>query len=134
MAVGVSDDVKLSVLLSIRALIDGGVSFGRIKIYNAPRPATGAAITSQTLLANIALLDPSFQDPIANSMTMNIPISTTGLANGTAAWARITDSAGNFILDIDVGNLASSAELKISSTSITVGGTINVVNGTISIS
>lgn len=134
MTIGVSTDVKHSALIGIRALIDGGSAAGMIRIYNNPRPATGAAITSQTLLAEIDFNDPSFQDPVSGSMAMNLPISTTGLAVGTATWGRIVDSDSNFIIDIDVGDLLSSAELKLSTVAITIGGTINVVNGVISIS
>ena len=134
MTIGVSTDVKNSALIGIRALIDGGSAAGMIRVYTSPRPATGAAITSQTLLAEIDFNDPSFQDPVSGSMAMNLPLSTTGLAVGTAAWGRIVDSDSNFIIDIDVGDLLSSAELKLYTVAITIGGTINVVNGVISIS
>lgn len=134
MTVGVSTDVKNSALIGIRALIDGGADSGLIKVYDSPRPATGAAITTQILLAEIEFNDPSFADPVSATMTMNVPLTTNGLANGTALWARITDSDDNFVMDIDVGDLASSAELKLSDEAITLGGLINVVNGTISIS
>lgn len=138
MTVGIGTDVKNSALLGIRALIDGGAGVGLVRIYDAPRPGTGVAITTQTLLGEIELNKPSFSEPSAGSMnlllTPNPVQEASAIAGGTALWARIVDSDGNFVMDIDVGDLASAAELKIPTTTITLGGLINVISGTISIS
>lgn len=138
MTVGISTSVKNAALSGIRALIDSGPAGGRIKIYDAPRPATGVAITTQTLLADLEMASDapgSFADPVAGSMALRLPVTDNAAdATGTAVWARITDSVGNFVLDIDVGDLLSGAELKLPVTTITLGGTVNVVSGSISIS
>lgn len=135
MTVGISTAVKNSALIGIRVLIDAGSGAGKIKIYNAPRPATGVAITTQTLLAELTMQDPSFAEPASATMIMNVPVSDSSAnATGTASWARITDSNDNFVMDIDVGDLASGAELKLPTTAISLGGAVNVISGSISIS
>lgn len=135
MTVGISTAVKNSALSGIRTLIDAGSGAGKIKIYTTPRPATGVAITTQTLLAELTMQDPSFAEPASAVMTMNVPVSDSSAnATGTAVWARITDSNDNFVMDIDVGDLSSGAELKLPSTSISLGGAVNVISGSISIS
>lgn len=140
MAVGISTSVKNSALQGIRALIDsGGNGFpGFIRIYNSPRPSTGAAITTQTLLAEIELKSDSpgsFSDPSNGSMALRVPVSDTSAnASGTASWARVVDNNGAFVMDFDVGDLNSSAELKLPSTTITLGGLVNVISGAIAVS
>lgn len=138
MTVGISTSVKNAALSGIRALIDAGSGAGLIRIYNTPRPATGVAITTQTLLAELTMASDapgSFADPASGSMALRLPVADASAnATGTALWARIVDSDGNFVMDIDVGDLLSSADLKLPSTAITIGGAVNVVSGSISIS
>lgn len=137
MTVGISTSVKNTFLIGLRSLIDGGPAAGLINIYNAPRPATGVAITTQTLLAQLTLIDTapgSFEDPSGASMTLRLPVQDPSAnAAGTAVWARVTDSTGAFVIDIDVGDLLSSAELKLPTTTIGLGGVVNVISGSISV-
>jgi hypothetical protein len=137
MTVGISTSVKNSALAGIRSLIDAGSGPGKIRLYNAPRPGTGVAITTQTLLSELDLVDTapgSFADPSGGSMTLRLPVQDPSAnATGTAVWARLVDSDGNFVMDIDVGDLLSAAELKLPTTAITLGGVVNIVSGTISV-
>lgn len=137
MTIGISTSVKNSTLTGIRALIDASGA-GSLKIYSAPRPATGVAITTQTLLADLALVitsPGSFEDPASGVMTLRTPVrDLSANATGTAVWARISDNAGNFVIDIDVGDLLSSAELKLPTTSITLGGEVNIISGSLQVS
>ncbi|QRQ86243.1 hypothetical protein [Cupriavidus oxalaticus] len=101
-------------LQALTRAIDGGSGPGLLKIYDGTRPATGAAVTTQQLLA----MQP-FNDPSAGSIsgtTLNLSIGASVLASktGNASWARITDSAGTFVADLDVSASGGSGELQLS--------------------
>ncbi len=55
----------------------------------------------------------------ANSIT-----SDTNATGGTAAWFRITDSTGAFVMDGDVGT--SGSDLNLNTTSIAAASTVSV--------
>lgn len=112
----------------LRDLIDGGAGPGLIRFYNAPMPATpDTAITTQTLLGTLTFSDPSAPAAAAGTSTYSA-ITEDAVADntGTAAWARIVDSAGVVVHDVDVGGPASGAFIELNTTSIVAGGPIEI--------
>lgn len=109
-------------------LVDAGPSFGTIDIRTGAQPATANLAATGTLLATFTLADPAFSAMVLGVATLdNTPvISTTGLAAGTAGWFRMKDSAGVTVMDGLVG-----AELILNTTTISIGVTIEVVSGTV---
>lgn len=95
---------------------------GKLQLYDGTRPATGGAAT--TKLAEFTLGTPFSGASAAGVLSPTLPSNTTGLANGTATWGRITTSAGTFVIDVSVGTAA--AEWILNTTSISVGATISV--------
>lgn len=114
-------------------LIDGGSGAGTIKIYDAGsgRPAgPGTAITDQTLLATLTFSDPAFGGASSGTATASsITSDSSADASGTAAWARIEDSAGNDIMDVEVGT--SGADINFNTVSFTIGSTIAITSFTV---
>jgi hypothetical protein len=125
MALAFADALRNSQLDEITADIDAGSGAGLIRIYDGTRPATGAAITTQTLLATLTLSDPSFPAASSGSMTANsITDDSSADATGTASWFRVVDSDSNFVMDGDVGT--SGSDLNLNSTAITAGVTVSI--------
>jgi len=124
MAVAYSTTVRNNRLTQIANAVDGGTGAGILTIYDGTRPATGGTATNA--LSQHTMSDPAFGTPSSGSMTANAIGSATASATGTATWARITDSAGTFVCDMDVGATGSGAELELDSTSITSGQTVNI--------
>lgn len=100
----------------------------KLRIYTAPRPATGGAAT--TLLAEWTLGTPFAAAAVAAALAPTLPADTTGITNGTASWWRIVQSDGTtFVMDGDVGvemimnttSVATGAACKVLSFSITEG-------------
>ena len=52
-------------------------------------------------------------------------------ADGTATWARIADSAGTFVGDVDIGVSGSGATIVMNTTSIVAGGSISITSAQI---
>lgn len=126
MAISYSEDARNDQLDEITARVDAGSSAGLLRIYDGTRPADpDTAVTSQTLLAELTLSDPSAAAASGGVLTFSaITDDSSANATGTASWFRVVDSDGNGVIDGDVGT--SSTDLELNTTSIVVGGTVEV--------
>lgn len=131
MAARYPDAVRNAISDLITARIDAGAAAGTLKIYSGTQPADADDAATGTLLVTFTLTDPSAAAAVAGVATMDFDpdLSATAAATGTAGWFRIADSNGVTVVDGAVGT--SGAELNLSSTSITSGGTVNLTTGTV---
>ena len=115
------------------AEIDGGADAvtltGVMHFYTATRPASGVAITTQTLLASCELSEPS--GTVSNGVTTFDPISddVAADADGDIAWCRIVDSDGAFVIDLDCGIDGSGADIIFNTITARVGGVVQILSG-----
>ena len=113
-------------------LIDAGAGDGTIKIYDGTAPATAdTAVSTQNLITTHNFADPAFGDAAAGVVTAGTVDDGTAPGTGgpwTAAWARIADSNGDEVMDVDVGT--SGTTLILNTVTITDGATISVTGGT----
>ncbi len=125
MAISFSTTVRNNGLNQISAAIDAGPAPGLVRIYDGVRPAAGAAVTTQNLLAELAFADPAFPAATSGTLTAN-PIVNDSSANatGTATWFRVVDSTGAFVFDGDCGT--SGSDLNLNSVEITTGVTVSI--------
>jgi len=102
-------------------------------VYTASQPANAnTAVSGQTLLATLTFSDPAGAGAASGVLTFSaITEDSSADDSGTAAWARIADSAGNTIFDCDVGT--SSATLILNTTTVVAGGVVRITSGTITI-
>lgn len=130
-----ANTLKDAVLAPIVTAIDAGSGAGTIKIYSGTIPTDAAtAITSQVLLGTLTFSDPC--GTIANNaLTMDaITQDSSADATGTAAWARIADSAGVTVMDINVTTTGGGGALTLNTTNIVIGGPILITSFIISVS
>jgi hypothetical protein len=100
-------------------------SNGLLRIYSGSQPASPTtAITTQTLLAQLALS--ATAGTVSNGVLTfsTITSDTSADASGTAAWYRITTSGGTGVIDGTVGTATS--DLILNTTTIVDGGTVSV--------
>lgn len=117
MSFNLNDDLRTARL----QLLADAMSGGTLTLYNAPRPAIGAAITTQTALIEVAI--PS--GLTASSATLTLALSTsTVMVEGEAVWGRITSSTDEFVADGDCGLLGSSAIFWLKTTYLAVGANL----------
>lgn len=132
MTIGINTTTRNSRLTQISAAIDAGSTGGTIKIYSGTRPATGAALSGNTLLSTLTFQKPSAPAPSGGVLTFSqITADTNAAATGTAAWARISDSTGAFVMDMSVTATGGGGDIQINTTTITAGGTVAVNSATI---
>ena len=102
-------------------LLADAMSGGTLTLYTAPRPAIGAAITTQTALVEVAI--PAGLTASAATLTLSLATSTV-LVEDEAVWGRITGSTDAFVADGDCGLLASSAIFKLKTTYLAAGANL----------
>lgn len=84
------------------------------------------------LLATLTLNDPAAPAASGGVLTFDATnVEGTAVADGTAAWARITDSADTFVMDADVGVSGSGAEVIVSTTTIATNGQVTLQSATL---
>lgn len=115
-------------------LLDAGAGPGTIEIYDGAMPATPeTAITDQTLLATLTFSDPAFGDAMDGTASADeIAADTSADATGTATWARLADSDGTALADVDVGATGSGAAIELNTVELTSGGEVNITSFAVS--
>jgi len=113
-------------------LIDADAGAGTCKVYTGTQPASANDAPSGTLLLTFTLSDPAFGSPTLGVKTLaGVPLSTTGLAAGTAGWCRLADQSGDTVLDGSAGATSSGAQFELSTTTVSIGLTVDLTAGTI---
>lgn len=113
-------------------LLDGGPAAGTIKIYTGTQPTTANDAVAGTLLATVTLADPAFGASSTGVATLSgTPLSASGVAAGTAGWARFADSTGATVMDGSVTATGGGGQIELSTTSISTGVTVQITGGTV---
>jgi hypothetical protein len=100
---------------------------GRLKIYDATggTPANvGTALTTQVLLVDLPLSATMAAAAAAGVLTFNAITTTNAAATGTAAFFRVTTSAGVAKAQGTVGT--SGSDLNLNTTAIVSGGPVAI--------
>jgi hypothetical protein len=91
-----------------------------------------APCDGETLLAELTFSDPSAAAAAGGVLTLDpITQDSSADATGTAVWARIEDSDGTFVMDLNVGAAGSGQDIELVNTSITMGQAIGIASATI---
>ncbi|GAA0494799.1 hypothetical protein Ade02nite_19710 [Paractinoplanes deccanensis] len=135
MAIRISTAARNAMATAAAALVDGGSSTGRLRLYTGSQPAGPGTAPTGTLLAEITLNDPAFGGPANGTVTANQSpaLTGTGVAAGTAGWFRIVDSTeaagtGLGILDGSVSATGDDGECQLATTTISVGLTVTITS------
>jgi hypothetical protein len=125
--------VRNAQLDAINTLINAGAGAGTIKIYTGTIPTNAdTAIGSQVLLGTLTFTDPAASAASASVLTFSaITSDSSADATGTAAWARIADSAGNTIFDCSVTATGGGGVITLNTTSVVSGGPIGLTSFTL---
>jgi len=105
-----------------------------LRIYDSTgtgRPATGGAVTTQVLLAELTCGTPFAGSAASGVLTLSsITQDSSANNSGTATWFRIVKSDGtSFVLDGNVGS--SGSDLNLTTTTIVSGQPVSVTSFTI---
>lgn len=111
--------------------VDSGAGTAVLEIYTGSGPGTIGSAPAGTLLVSFDLPNPAFGNAAAGVATLQgVPISDTGVGDGTAGHARIVNRNGDAIFDTDdVGT--SGNEVTLSTLTISTGLDVDLTAGTI---
>lgn len=124
--------LKESMETQIKDAIDAGSGPGILQIYSGSMPATPeTSVTTQTLLGTLTFSDPCGTIG-SGTLTMSAITQDASADNGgTAAWARILDSTGSAVMDVDVSATTGTGAIKLNTVTIVAGGPIRIDSCTI---
>ena len=127
--IGMSMALRNQRLDRIRDAIDGANGTGKVEIYSDPRPSTGSAPAGAVMLTTL-----NFSRPCApkasDGRSIFHPINPNGLvkATGTAAWARLKDASGVFLLDLSVSQIGGQGEMQFGRLDFKAGQQVSLKN------
>lgn len=135
MSTRLSETERTNQLNSLATALNAGGG-AKILLYSGSKPASKTGTPSGTLLRTFNANASFFSSTSGNVGTAAVPIANVDTAAGGASpgllatWARITNNAGTFIMDVDAGT--NSQELIVSpSAQIITGATITITSLTI---
>lgn len=111
--------------------VDSGGAAATIKFYTGPMPATGAAITTETLLGTLTCTYPS--GSVTNGVYTFSAITEDSAADatGTAVWARVETSTSVHVMDLDVTATGDGGAIEMNNISVVIGGPIRISSAVI---
>lgn len=125
--------VKNSTLTQIRDAIDAGSGAGYLQVRSGTIPADVATAVTGTLLGTLTFSDPC-GTVATGALTMSaITQDSSADATGTATWARIFDSTGTAVMDIDISATGGGGTLQLNTVNIVAGGPILISSFVISV-
>lgn len=129
--IALSAECRNERLQAIVDTLDSGGSTGYIVVFTAPRPASGASLTTQIVLGVLALS--AISGVVSDGELTFNPIADEILAQGDGdiAWARAFKGGGQWVFDLDAGDNASSAQLKFDEITVRTGGIIKITSGSL---
>lgn len=100
---------------------------GTLNIYGTPRPADAdTAVGAAVLLATLTFSSPAGTVSTGTWTADPLPQPGLILATGSALWARLRDSAGVTIADVEVGVTGSGTAVTLAALSLVAGGLVTV--------
>lgn len=101
------------------------LSGGQLQVFTGQMPPAGDAIDGQILLATLTLPDPA--GTVADgAFVATSNLEAMAVADGIAAWVRITDADDAWLMDLDAGTPGSGAAVIINPAQIYTGGTVRL--------
>jgi hypothetical protein len=90
--------------------INAGAGPGTALFYSAPRPAAGAAITTQVLAGTLTFSEPA--GTVNNGVTTFATITEDSSVDNTCwiRWVRVLDGDGNFVMDMDAAEFTGDPQ------------------------
>lgn len=112
---------------------------GNMKLYTGSQPATADTSPTGTLIVTITLPASPFAAPASGSSAKQnswsgVAVADADLGGADApGWFRIETSGNTNPVDGEIGAVGSGKELELDSLVISIGQTVNVNSGTMSI-
>lgn len=124
------DAVKNAACDAAVDLVDVGLGTnGTIQFWSGARPTNVGDTPAGALLAEVDFAAVAFGAASGGAAAAaSTPLDSTGLADGTIGFARISDADGNPLWDEDDIATSGSPAILVTSMSVTIGGAVSVTS------
>lgn len=140
MAVTFTNTAATNMLSSLNTDANGGAGAALLVFYSGSAPATAeAALSGNTVLAKVVLADPAFTvSGKTATMAGGTRSDTAADATGTVTFWRLHQSSdgstvGTAVAQGTVTATGGGGDIEINTTSVTVGGPLQITSWTISL-
>ena len=105
---------------------------GTVEIRTGAQPASAGDAATGTLLLTFPLPNPAFGAASTGTKSLaGAPRTATGVAAGTAGWARVKTSGGGTVMDGSVTATGEGGDITMDTTTVSVDLTVNLTALTI---
>jgi len=126
MTIRFSDLIRTARLQLLADAIDAAGSAGRLRFYPGVRVGSPDLAPGATLLLDVRFQRPASTGAVDGVLVFEPLAEAQVVADGAAAWARITDSGGAGLADLDVGLVGSGADIELDTVVMAVGATVRI--------
>lgn len=130
MAISYVTALRTTRITAVLTAIDAGTGAGKIKLYTGSSPGVNSAATG-TLLATLTCSDPAGTVSGGVLTFSAITADSSADADGTAGYARITDSDDNAVADLTVTATGGGGDVQLNNVNIVTGGTVSISSASI---
>ncbi len=131
MTLTLSTALRTSIANAIQTAFDSGAAC-TIQIRSGTRPAGPGTTATGTLLATVALNSTASFTESGGVLTVVDPAAVTGVADGTASWARLLNDS-TAVMDFRVTATGGGGDITLSTTTISTGLSVDITGGTITV-
>jgi len=126
--ISLSSAAKEARLTALADYVDTGTGTAVLRLYTAPKPTPGDAITTQTLVVEIDLPTPFASDVTGGTLTIETISSALADNTGVVAWGRVLNRNGDWVGDALAGEEDDPTAWiwLLSGTSVAAGSIVTV--------
>lgn len=132
MVIKMSEALRNARAQAIVDAINYGAGPGTLDVYTSPMPTAGGdAVTTQTKLGTLTFAEPvgTISGGVLTFTVLGDDASAD--ANGDAAWARVKDGDGNWVMDADITLDSGTGFIRMPLLAVYAGGVIRITGGTL---
>ena len=127
--VTLSDAAANAVLTEINTRLNAGATGATVKVYTGTKPAgPDTAISSQVLLGTLTCATTAGSVASRTLTFAAITQDSSADATGVATWARLADSNGLAVVDVDASIIGGTGFLQMNTTNIVELGPILIAS------
>ena len=119
-----SINARLAMIQAFANFMDNGSQSTTVAFYEGVQPASPAVtVDSNNALVTLVFPEPCIKEVTATYIELHPTDTATVIKTGTAAWARISNGAGEVAADLTVGT-----DISLANTNLALGGSLSITS------
>ena len=119
-----SVNARFAMIQAFANFMDNGSQSATVIFYEGVQPAnTSVAADSNNALVTLVFPEPCIKETTPTYVELHPTDTATVIKTGTAAWARISNGAGEVAADLTVGT-----DIALANTNLALGGSLSITS------